>query len=276
MAKIDRLGWAAGMAFTSYGVHIGIRANNSEVMDSLPDLLPPHRRCARSPRVERLYSLVIGGAGPHSNVRRFNVLYANTAKIARTMDLEEVFEALESDLQLYVAENARRSLFVHAGVVGWRGSAIIIPGSSFTGKSTLVAALVRAGAAYYSDEYAIFDRRGLVHPYPKRLSIRPGGPAPPGRFWPEALGSGCTGVEPLPVGSVVVTRYRSGARWRPRALSPGRGAIALLGHTVSARRQPRLTLTTLSRALAEAAVQKGVRGEAEEVVESLLTGGSRD
>src|SRR5713226_9210029 len=271
MEKIDRLGWAAGMAFTSYGVRIGIRVNNSEVMDSLPDLLPPHRRCARSLQVERLYSLVIGGARRHSNVRRFNVLYANTAKIARTMDLEEVLKALESDLQLYVAENARRGLFVHAGVVGWRGSAIIIPGASFAGKSTLVAALVRAGATYYSDEYAIFDKRGLVHPYPKRLLIRTGGPAPSGRFWPEALGGG-SGVEPLPVGSVVVTRYRSGAQWRPRALSPGRGVIALLAHTVSARRQPQLTLTTLSGALFQATVQKGVRGEAEEMVESLLTG----
>jgi hypothetical protein len=187
------------------------------------------------------------------------------------MDLEEVFKALESDLQLYVAENARRGLFVHAGVVGWRGSAIIIPGASFTGKSTLVAALVRAGATYYSDEYAILDRRGLVHPYPKQLLIRTGGPAPPGRFWPEALGGG-SGVEPLPVASVIVTRYRSGAQWRPRALSLGRGVIALLGHTVSARRQPHLTLTTLSRALSQAAVQKGVRGEAEEMAETLLTG----
>jgi hypothetical protein len=270
MEKIDRLGWAAGMAFTSYGVRIGIRVNSSGAMDSLHDLLPPHRRRARSPQVERLYSLVIGGEGRHSNVRRFHVLYANTARIARTMDLDEVLKALESDLQLHVAEHARRGLFVHAGVVGWRGSAILIPGKSFTGKSTLVAALVRAGATYYSDEYAILDSRGLVHPYPKRLLIRAGGPVAPGRFWPEALG-GSSGIEPLPVGSVVVTRYRPGARWRPRALSPGRGVIALLAHTVSARRQPELTLTTLSRALSQAAVQKGVRGEAHGMVESLLT-----
>jgi len=83
-----------------------------------------------------------------------------------------VFEAFETDLQLYVAEMAPRRLFVHAGVVGWRGQAIIIPGRTFTGKTTLVAALVKAGATYYSDEYAVLDVRGRVHPYARPLGIR--------------------------------------------------------------------------------------------------------
>jgi hypothetical protein len=275
MEKIDRLGWAARMTIDAYGVRVGIRVNNSEVIDSLPDLLPPHAKCASSRQFERLYSLAVGGAGPNPNIRRFNVLYANTARIARTMDLAEAFEALESDLQLYVAEHARNRVFVHAGVVGWRGSAVIIPGASFTGKSTLVAALVRAGATYYSDEYAIFDRRGRVHPYPKPLSIRSGGHAPHGRFWPEELGGGCTGVQPLPVGSVVVTRYRSGARWRPRTLSSGQAVIALLAHTVSARRRPQQALTILSRAVSQAGARKGARGDAEEMIASLLQASGR-
>jgi hypothetical protein len=274
MEKIDRLGWAARMTIDAYGVRVGIRVNNSEVIDSLPDLLPPHARCDSSRQVERLYSFAVGGPRPSSNVRCFNVLYANTVRIARTMDLGEAFKALESDLQLYVAENARHRLFVHAGVVGWRGCAIIIPGSSFTGKSTLVAALVRAGATYYSDEYAILDRRGRVHPYPKPLSLRAGGHVPHGRFWPEELG-GCTGVQPLRVGRVLVTSYRSGAQWRPRALSPGQAVIALMAHTVSARRRPQEALTILSRAVSQAVARKGARGEAEAMVASLLSHASK-
>ena len=43
-------------------------------------------------------------------------------------------------------------------IVTWgRGRAIVIPGRTFSGKSTLVAELVRAGATYYSDEYAVED-----------------------------------------------------------------------------------------------------------------------
>jgi uridine kinase len=41
---------------------------------------------------------------------------------------------------------------------------IAIPGRSFSGKTSLVTALVRAGAVYYSDEFAVIDRDGLVRP----------------------------------------------------------------------------------------------------------------
>ena len=68
------------------------------------------------------------------------------------MNLDEVIRALQTDLQLFVATEALSRLFVHAGVVGWRGRAILVPGTSFSGKTTLVAAMVQAGASYYSDE----------------------------------------------------------------------------------------------------------------------------
>ena len=219
-------------------------------------------------RVKRLYSLVAGRATPGTKIRRFNLLYANAQRVARTMKLEQVFQALESDLQLYVAEGARQRLFVHAGVVGWRGRAIIIPGRSFSGKSTLVAALVRAGATYYSDEYAVFDAQGRVHPYARPLMIREGANGR-SQVRPEDLG-GPPGVKPLPVGLVVVTSHRPGGQWRPRRLSLGRAVIALLDHTVSARRQPEEALTTLLRVVAQALVLKGARGEVEEMVDSLL------
>ena len=40
---------------------------------------------------------------------------------------------------------------------------------------TQTVALGRAGALYYSDEYAPLDGEGFVHPYPKPLSLRKGG-----------------------------------------------------------------------------------------------------
>ena len=86
-------------------------------------------------------------------------------------------ESLESDMQRFVAEMAHRRVFVHAGVVGWQGKAIIIPGRTFTGKTTMVAELVRAGATYYSDEYAVFDLQGRVHPYARPLGMRETGQA---------------------------------------------------------------------------------------------------
>ena len=143
-------------------------------MGAVLDLLPPGWRPAQSPIVDRIYSLVVGGTSPTAKLRRFNLLYVGSARLVRSMDLARVFEVLETDLQLFVAEMARRRLFVHAGVVGWNGRAIVIPGRSFSGKTTLVGEMLRNGATYYSDEYAVFDSRGRVHPYPSSLSEKQG------------------------------------------------------------------------------------------------------
>ena len=269
MEKIDRLGWAAGIAFVSYGLRIGIRVSSPEIMDRIERVLPPQARPARGPRVGCLYSLIVSGTKVGSNVRRFNILYADAVPLARTKNTDLVLEALERDLQLHVAERAHRRVFVHAGVVGWRGRAIVIPGRTMSGKTTLVRALVRAGATYYSDEYAVLDEKGRVHPYPKPMSVRENGGGRAKKIIPETLG-GTTGVRPLPVGLVVATSYREGARWRPRALSPGRAVMELLAHTVSARRDPERAFATLRLATDEAMVIKGARGEADEIAEVLL------
>src|SRR5579862_5116240 len=156
MQKLDRLGWAAGICFRSYGVRIGIRTNTPEVLDRLPPLLPPGWKPGTSPIVDVLYSLKVGSGKP-ARIRQYHLLYSGPRRVARSLELEELFEPLESDLQALVAGAARRRVFVHAGVVGWKGQAIVIPGRSYSGKTLLVAALVRAGATYYSDEYAVLD-----------------------------------------------------------------------------------------------------------------------
>jgi hypothetical protein len=216
-----------------------------------------------------LYSLVVGEGG--GRVRRYHLLYADATQLERTLDLGAALEGLESDLHFRVALWARRRLFVHAGVVGWRGRAILIPGASRSGKTSLVAALVRAGATYYSDEYAVLDARGRVHPYARPLALRAadGEARPSNKVAPEALG-GRAGTAPLPVGLVVASVYRPGARWRPRVLTPAEGVLALLEHTVLARVWPELALKTLQQVVATAATLKGARGEAEGVTRALL------
>lgn len=269
MAKLDRLGWAEGICFESYGLCIGIRVNQPELLERLPPHLPPGWEPARSPLVRRLYSLRAAEEGRSAAVRRFNLLYAGSARLARALELEELFALLESDLQLYVAERAWRRVFVHAGVVGWKGRAIVLPGRSFSGKTTLTAALVRAGATYYSDEYAVLDTKGWVHPYPRLLSIREQGGDRAWRCPPEALGS-AAGSGPLPVGLIALMEYQPGARWRPRPLSPGKAVLALLANTVPARRKPVAALAALQQVAAHAAALKGTRGEADQTAEALL------
>ena len=97
-------------------------------------------------------------------------------------------EAMLSDLELWVAGHTQRAVFVHAGCVVAGARAILIPGYSRSGKTSLTAALVRAGALYYSDEFAVLDHRGLVRPYPRSLSVRTADGARTQRVPARALG----------------------------------------------------------------------------------------
>jgi hypothetical protein len=269
MAKINRLGWAAGIAFTAYGLSVGIRVSDHSVLERVEALLPPAWKPAK-PTVRRLYSLIAGGPTGRVGVRRFNILYAGAARLLRTHDLEEALRQLELDLELYIADRAPRRTFVHAGVVGWNGRAIVIPGRSGNGKSSLVRALVRAGAIYYSDEFAVLDERGRVHPYPIPLAIRPGRDgAPRMKYRVEEIG-GVAGARPLPVGLVLITRFVSGSRFRPRPISAGRAVLELLANTLPARRRPERVLDTLTQVVSQALVLRGPRGEAEETAHQIL------
>jgi hypothetical protein len=267
--RIDRLGWAAGTCIVTYGVKVGVRSNEPRLLDRLEPHLPPGWRPAASPVVDRLYSLWVDPRDVEP--RRPSRLYDGRTRRACTRDLNELFVTLESEIRQSVATEARGRVFVHAGVVGWRGRAILVPGRSRSGKTTLVAELVKAGAEYYSDEFAVLDAGGRVHPFPKPLSVRGHGGCDlhARRQSAEELGGVC-GREPLPVGLVVLAEHKTGARWRPRRLSAGQAVLEILCHTVPARLRPEDSLTALGCAVEGAAVLQGQRGEARRLAGRLL------
>lgn len=268
MEKLDRLGWAAGISFRAYGVRVGIRTTTSDVLPLIYPLLPPGWKPLSRPIVDYLYSFVVGGRGPAS-IRHFHIVYSGAVRLARTTDLSQALRLLELDLHFYVAERARYRVFVHAGVVGWQGRAIVIPGRTWSGKTSLVRSLVEAGASYYSDEFAVFDASGRVHPYPIALGIRDEHSGLPRKYSIAELG-GTVGSRPLPVELIVFTQFQPGARWRPQLLTPGRTVLELLRHTLPARREPERVLKTLSVVASHATALKGDRGEARDLAVGLL------
>ncbi|MEW6129418.1 MAG: hypothetical protein AB1757_20425 [Acidobacteriota bacterium] len=265
--ELQSIEWAAGLALVAYGLKIGIRANDAKLLERLLDHLPPNWQVAKSPVVDRLYSIVKSKKSRQPQLPY--TLYRDDEKLLATKTLKGLGDYFESDVQLYVAEFAPKRVFIHAGAVAWQGKAIIIPGRSFSGKTSLVAAFIKAGATYYSDEYAVLDERGLLHAYPRKLSVREGERFQGIKYSAEKLGA-TVGSKPLPVGVVIVSRYRRGARWQPKSLSAGKAILALLNNTVSARRQPEIAISTLKRAINGAQLLKSARGEAREVVEQLI------
>jgi hypothetical protein len=180
------------------------------------------------------------------------------------------FEQFGRQVRLAVAEFAVGKVFLHAGVVAWNDRAIIIPGSSFHGKTTLVAELVKKGAIYYSDEYAVLDENGLVHPFPKMLSMRGIIDDFQQLDIPVEKFGGTAGNKAISVGMILITQFQANGRWLPKSLSPGQGMMEVIAHTFPIRNKPEFTLKVLNNVMNRAIITKTKRGDAARTAELLI------
>ena len=265
--------------FLAYGVRIGLRVDCRALLDTI-DRDPKYLNLPFGWRwvedhepdapVSVRYQLMTGVSGGGCPTFR---LYSGVDLVADERRLTDVGPALAAHAEPVIAERAPDLLFVHAGVVGWDNRAIVMPGASFAGKTTLVRAWLEAGATYYSDEFAVLDRAGRVHPFARPLAIRDGSSAVTHRVPAAALGA-ASGTTPLSVGLVLVTSYRPGARWRPRRLTAAPALLALMRHTVAARGNPAHSMPILKQAVSAGIALAGPRSEARPVVSALLTHGA--
>jgi len=252
-------------SIASYGVTVSISVANAALLEAVtriaPDALPgsklEHGEAARF-----CYSLAETGSGVA--VRR------GGRNLISEHDRAAAVRRLCSDIRLKVAAAASSPVFIHAGVVGWKGRAIVLPGRTFAGKSTLVASLLRLGATYLSDEFALLGAGGLVYPYPCKLHIRSGQGHGDQLISPSCFGA-LVGVEPLPVGLLLFLKYRPEGDWRVRTLSPGIAALGLLRNAVAARMYPAETLQASALVAAQAPAFRGQRGDAQAAAEEILT-----
>lgn len=271
MNDLDRLHWAASVSVRAFGVKFGVRVNDAGVLKTFLDRLPPGSRVYEPSRPDvgrRVYSIIRGEEIPRPLPGRHWQVYADSDLEVQAFDHLETLNAFEGLVRFDVARLAERWTFVHAGAVGWNGRGILVPGLSRAGKSRLVEALVRAGATYYSDEYAVLDRRGRLFPFAKPITLRREDGSLD-RVSASELG-GEVGTEPIPVGMVVATSHAQEARWRPTQVAGGGTVLALLVHTVRAQLAPARVLKTLSVLAQGATTFEGVRGEADDVAKDLL------
>lgn len=196
-------------------------------------------------------------------------LRADDAVLADDSDLDTILDLLARDLMVHVANHAPNHVFVHAGVVGWQGCALVFPGASHAGKTTLVAELVRAGATYYSDEYAILDDTARVHPYPRALQMRAPGSDRQTSVTVADL-NGSTGSDPLPISHIIFCQYVESGRWNPQPVSPGIAALQMLPHAIPVQRTPARVMATLARIMESATALRSNRGEAAPTARAVL------
>ena len=258
------------IAGEAYGIKVRISTDSAEALERIERLTPPGWVGHDPAELEHAsdeegipHFKLFSHDGIEYKLRRDTELWSTRASTSCS-------RCSTRSLRAYIALHAPDRIFVHAGVVAHKGRAIVIPGKSFSGKTTLVAELVGAGATYYSDEFAVLDDQGLVNPYPKPLSIRVAD-------WlqddteVEALG-GVAGRDPVPLGLLVVAEYRLGAEWKPEELSPGEAVLALLANTVPAQERPEETMEALRAVIGRsgAVAVAGDRGEAADLAPELL------
>jgi hypothetical protein len=255
------------LATSCYGVEVRVvDATGAELCQRLRHTLAPEFAVGGGAApVVVSYLVTLGMEPPTAEPLRYRVSRDGSPAFAAATD-EQVFAWLCQDIDNAVAQRSRQMLFVHAGVIGWRGLAILVPGRSHTGKSTLVAELVRRGAVYYSDEFAVLDDLGMVHAYRRPLVLRGETRPRPGL----RLVRGDAPAEPLPIGVVVAGSYQPGIVWRPAVVHGAKAVLPLIDGTVQAREESSRTLRIAARLAPSIVTLQGPRPEASGVAAELL------
>ncbi|MBV9279042.1 MAG: 2OG-Fe(II) oxygenase [Chloroflexi bacterium] len=254
-----------GLVLSCYGVRVHLAAaTGTDLCHRLRETFPPAWAApAGSGLVPVSYAVTAAPPATAGDHPRYAVSRDGSAVFGPATE-EEVFRWLRRDVDRAVAERAPQMLFVQAGVVGWRGLALVIPGGGRTGKSTLVAELVRRGAAYYSDTFAVLDEAGRVHPYARPPTL--------GAETRPAQGLRLEGeggpAAPLPLGLIVAGAYQPGCTWRPAIVRGARALWPLFQQT--AREEVEWLMHVAGRLAPSGVTLQGAWPEASEVAAQLL------
>jgi hypothetical protein len=243
----------------SLGVTVEVQSQDPWLIDALPGVLPLWRPVGQGTDPSVSYQVTRGG----------DILTdGRLVKRSSSEQLGQVFAA-GSVIREYLATRAPEHFFFHAGVVAVEGIALVAPGRTFSGKTTLISELVRAGADYYSDEYAVVDREGAIHAYPRMLTLRRDPRTGRQRVLVRRHDSDYQ-PGPASAGLVVVTSFTPGAEWSPVPMTTAEAVLELFANAVGARARP-VEVLAAARRVSEGAVRwRGARGEAQALAPELL------
>jgi len=226
-------------------------------------MLPPDARLRPPEHCDAEFGLEVvqSAAGKPERV----VVLKGSRPLSGALSVEDGLRTLSKRVQLYIAQHSRDAVFVHAGVVVRNGQAVVIPGPSHAGKTTLVASLVEAGATYFSDEFAVIGKDGNIRAFPVQLGMR----RPDGErdyFIPKTAALAGSTASPS---VVLFANYRSGSVWSPARLRPAVAVLQTMCNAVGARTHPELVLNTIQRLALRTVAYAGERGNAVQVCDWL-------
>lgn len=242
-------------AWEAHGYTIGYRSLSCRPADLLPEIVLPNWREV-DPSTAQAW-IEIRGLQVYDEGK-----YWTTAR-----DHSQLVLRLQQLSQMKLTWGSPEVVFLHCAVVRVQERAWCLPGDSKAGKSTLVHALCRRGALFYSDEYAVFDQHGLVHSYPRALWTRVSRyqrekVLPQHLGWHQSLG-------PIPVSRVLLCPYRRTACWEPRTLTPEEMVLEVAPLLRVSPQRRETALQFLRRGFAAAECLKGRRPQVEEFIPEI-------
>jgi hypothetical protein len=192
---------------------------------------------------------------------------------------------------LETAHRPRRWLgILHASAVAANGRCVVFPGAKGAGKSTLAAALVAAGAAFVTDDYAPLEQASWrIWPVPYAPGIKRGSWRVLRRPYPDLqkhpiqrlaglqiryLELAAARMAPLdrglPVAALVFPRYQAGAALEHQPMTATEALAALCHARSLLDREPDLFAETL-RWIASVPAHRLIYGDLEPAIEWVLS-----
>ncbi len=239
-----------------------VESADSEIRDALDRyLFPPLPRCESAPSSPDIY-LFVDREGDRFRVE------VDRRLAASAFTLHDASLAAVKALDDVVVHRMRMYRAIHAGAVLIEGRALLLPGSSHAGKSSLVAELLRRGASHFSDEYALIDSEGRIHAYPRPLLLRKGGPLQT-LVLPVELNADFA-AHPAPVGWILAIDYSTGATWDIHNMSQGEAVMLLLRNTPHEMGKSPKMIDFFLRVADKAVCFAGKRGDAAEAATDVF------
>jgi hypothetical protein len=167
-------------------------------------------------------------------------------------------------LNAIAGQSTRHPVLIHgACVAGPLGGAVLLPGGTGAGKSTLTAACVAAELTYLTDELVALDQgASSVTPYAKPLSLDDGRLVP-------ASSLGRVANRPATPRALVFPRYQPGAAVSETPLDPPWALMALIAHAIHPAGLGRTALTWLAGLALTCPARQITYGDAEQAVRTI-------
>ena len=253
---------------SAFGAVVEITSPDRETLEQCTATLPGYWLKAGDRRPDICFDITTPIHEPEEE-RQFLFL-ENGIPLGVTINGTQTQSLLSRRVDYFLGAYARDCAFLHSGIVLHEGRAILIPGISHAGKSTLTAALVQIGAQYVSDDTAVIDRAGRAYFLSRESNLR----EDVAELFdlPSAAHSECLREGTVPVSAIMLLKYhKSKTSLELCPLSKGETLLRLLANSMNGRHQPETVIQCCAAAVRQAICYAGVRGEAETVAPLIMS-----